>query len=419
MKNQKPNSTQGNSTPMWERRQFLAAGATMLAAPLLSGVTARGQSRETGAPAAEASPTPTPLGSRKMRALQLTAFRRPLELADLPVAAPGCDGALVRVEACGICRSDWHFWNQDWTWMGLTLPLPTVLGHEVGGIVEEVGSDVRSVKVGDQVTIPFHEADGTCPYCREGLYNLCDHEIIPAIQRSGGWAQSVTITAADLNCIRLPTAVDTLSAAALGCRYMTAYRAVTHQGHVRPGQWLAVHGCGGVGLSAVQIAAAMDAMVVAIDIFDNKLAKARDEGAVVTINARGLSPEKVGQAVKEATGGGVHVSIDALGRAFTVHQSIQSLRKRGRHVQVGLTSQEERGQVALPIDTVVTVEWEIVGSKGNPQPNYAELLALVARKKLNPARLVTRQIALSDVTDTLQRMTRFDTVGFEVITRFT
>lgn len=217
-----------------------------------------------------------------------------------------------------------------------------------------------------------------------------------------------------------PTArAHTLSAAALGCRYMTAYRAVAHQGRVQPGQWVAVHGCGGVGLSAVQIAASADAMVVAIDVSDNKLAKAREEGAVVTVNARDLSPERVGQAVKDATGGGVHVSIEALGRAFTVQQSIQSLRKGGRHVQVGLTSQEERGLVAIPIDTIVTGEWEVVGSKGNPHPNYAELLALVARRKLNPARLVTRQIALSDVTDTLERMTRFETVGFEVITRFT
>jgi propanol-preferring alcohol dehydrogenase len=200
---------------------------------------------------------------------------------------------------------------------------------------------------------------------------------------------------------------------------MTAYRAVVDRGREQPGQWVAVHGCGGVGLSAVQIAAAMEAMVVAVDVFDRKLAKARDEGAVVTINARGLTPEQVGQAVKDATGGGVHVSIDALGRAFTVHQSIQSLRKHGRHVPAGLTSQEERGQVAIPVDVLVNREWEVVGSLGNPQPNYAELLALVRRQKLNPARLVTREIALGDVTDTLERMTRFDTVGFEVMTRFT
>jgi D-arabinose 1-dehydrogenase-like Zn-dependent alcohol dehydrogenase len=395
---------------MISRRQFNKHGAATLAGlALAQGSTFRAEAAGSIAPAT---------ASRTMRATQLTAFRRPLEVVEIPVAAPRADGAVVRVEASGVCRSDWHFWNEDWTWMGLNLPLPTVLGHEVGGVVEEVGPDVRTFKVEDRVTIPFHEADGTCPYCRAGHQNLCDHEIIPAVHRSGGWAQYITVTAADLNCIRLPEGVDTLSAAALGCRYMTAYRAVVHQGRVRPGQWVAVHGCGGVGLSAVQIAAAMDAMVVAVDVFDNKLAKAGDEGAVVTINARGLSPEQVAQAVRDATGGGVHVSIDALGRAFTVHQSIQSLRKRGRHVQVGLTSQEERGHVAIPIDLIVTGEWEVVGSKGNPHPNYAELLALVARQKLDPARLVTRQIALEDVTDTLQRMTRFETVGFEVITRF-
>ena len=293
------------------------------------------------------------------------------------------------------------------------------MGHEVGGVVVEVGGDVRTVKVGDRVTIPFHEADGTCPQCRAGFQNLCDHVVIPAIHRTGGWAQYVTITAADLNCIRLPEGVDTLSAAALGCRYMTSYRAIVHRGRVQPGEWIAVHGCGGIGLSAVPIATAMDGMVVAVDVDDRKLTKAREEAAVATINARGLSPEQVGQAVIDATGGGAHVSIDGLGRSFTAQQSVQSLRKRGRHVQVGLTSQEERGQVAIPIDALVNNEWEMMGTLGNPQPNYPELLALVAKHKLNPARLVTRQIVLNDVTDTLQRMTRFDTVGFEVITRFT
>lgn len=356
---------------------------------------------------------------RTMRAAQITAFRRPLQVAEVPVEAPRPDGAVVRVEASGVCRSDWHFWNQDLGWVGFNLPLPANTGHEVGGVVEEVGRDVRTIKVGDRVTIPFHEADGTCPECRAGYQNLCDHMLVAGVHRTGGWAQYVTVTAADLNCIRLPEGVDSLSAAALGCRYMTAYRAVIDRGRVQPGQWLAVHGCGGVGLSAVQIAAAADAMVVAVDVDDRKLAKARDEGAAATINVRGLTPEQVGQAVKDATGGGAHVSLDALGRAFTFHQSIQSLRKRGRHVQAGITSQEERGQVAIPVDMLVMMEWEVVGSLGNPHPKYAELLALVARQKLRPARLVTREIALDDVNDTLERMTRFDTVGFEVITRFT
>jgi propanol-preferring alcohol dehydrogenase len=353
-----------------------------------------------------------------MRVAQMTEFRRPIQVVEVPVAAPRADGAVVRVEASGVCRSDWHFWNQDLAWMGLNLVLPANTGHEVGGVVEEIGHDVRTVKVGDRVTIPFHESDGTCPQCRAGYQNVCDHMIMPGVQRLGGWAQYVTVTAADLNCIQLPDGVDSLSAAALGCRFMTAYRAVTGQGRVQPGQWVAVHGCGGVGLSAVQIAAEADAFVIAIDVEDRKLAKAREEGAVGTVNARGLTPEQVGQAVKDATGGGAHISIDALGRGFTFHQSFYSLRKRGRHVQVGITSQEEKGQVSLPLDLLTNLELEVVGSLGNPHPKYAELLQLVAQKKLWPARLVTRQIALADVTDTLERMTRFDTVGFEVITRF-
>lgn len=355
---------------------------------------------------------------RTMRTAQITAYRQPLRIVDVPVAPPGPDGAVIRVEASGVCRSDWHFWNHDLEWLGFELPLPANTGHEVGGVVEEVGRDVRTTKVGDRVTIPFHESDGTCPECRAGYPNLCDHVIVGGFQRVGGWSQYVTVTAADLNCIRLPDEVDSLSAAALGCRYMTAYRAVVDRGNVRPGEWLAVQGCGGVGLSAVQIAAAAGALVVAIDVDERKLAKAHEEGALVTINARGLAPEQVGQAVKDATGGGVQVSIDALGRAFTFHQSLHSLRKRGRHVQVGVTSQEERGQIALPADLLVMMEWDVVGSLGNPHPRYAELLELVARKKLNPAGLVTREISLSEVNDTLDRMTRFDTVGFEVITRF-
>jgi D-arabinose 1-dehydrogenase-like Zn-dependent alcohol dehydrogenase len=245
--------------------------ATVAGAALARGLTVRAE--------AEAQTGATPgIASRTMRAAQMTAFRHPLQVAEIPVAAPRADGAVVRVGASGICRSDWHIWNEDWTWMGLNLRLPTVLGHEVGGVVEEVGPDVRTVRMGDRVTIPFHEADGTCPYCRAGHQNLCDHEVIPAIHRSGGWAQYITVTAADLNCIRLPEEVDSLSAATLGCGYMTAYRAVVDRGRVQPGQWVAVHGCGGVGLSAVQIAAAMDAMVVAVDVFDHKLAKARGEG---------------------------------------------------------------------------------------------------------------------------------------------
>jgi len=359
--------------------------------------------------------TSKPTSTRTMRAMQITEFRKPLVLVDAPIISPRPDGALIRVEACGVCRSDWHFWNQD-----MELKLPAIPGHEVGGVVEEVGRDVKNIKVGDRVTIPFHESDGTCPQCRDGFPNLCDNAIMAPQKRPGGWAEYVTVVNADFNCIKLPDEVDMLSASALGCRYMTAYHAVIHQGKVKPGQWLAMQACGGIGLSAVQIAAVADALVVAVDIDDVKLARAKEEGAVATVNAKGLTPKQVGDAVKEATKGGAHISIDGLGRAFTLQQSLHSLRKRGRHVQVGVTTHEEKnGEVAIFVNDFVMNELEFVGSLGNPQPKYAELMELVARKKLQPARLVTKEISLKDVNDTLKRMDDYDTLGFEVITRFT
>lgn len=244
MNNQHPNFKKKNSPSRLGRREFAIASAGLIATPLLADVIAQSQSE--AAEAAGTTRTPSAKGFQTMRALQLTEFRRPLEVTQVSVAPPRADGAVVRVEASGVCRSDWHFWNQDWIWMGFNLKLPTILGHEVGGVVEEVGPNVRTVKVGNRVSILFHEADGTCPYCRAGYQNRCENEIIAGVHRTGGWAQYITVTNAELICIRLPDGVDTLSAAALGCRYMTAYRAVVHQGRVQPGQWIAVHGCGGV-----------------------------------------------------------------------------------------------------------------------------------------------------------------------------
>lgn len=350
-----------------------------------------------------------------MRAAVMTAFRQPLEVKQVPDPTPGPRDAVIRVQAEGICRSDWHAWMGDWTWFGFSPQLPVVMGHEMGGVVEAVGSEVRRLKPGDRVTVPFHEGCGVCAYCLSGRPNLCDNVQVPGFSHDGGYAQFARIPNADFNCITLPEGVDALTAAAMGCRYMTAYHAVTMQGRVQPGQWVAVHGAGGVGLSAVQIAAAAGANVIAVDIDDAKLEKARQEGAVATVNARAA---KAPEAIREITKGGAHVSIDALGIGDTVISSVTCLRKGGRHVQVGLTTQKEQGMVALPVDVMVLMELEFVGSLGNPHPKYAELLALVERGRLNPKALVTREVALEEASNVLQAMTDFKTIGFNVITDF-
>lgn len=350
-----------------------------------------------------------------MKAAVLRALHQPLEIASLPEPQPGPDDLVVRVEAEGICRTDWHVWNGDWGWVGLTPTLPLVLGHELGGTVVSVGADVRRFKVGDRVTVPFHESCGRCYYCVTGRGNLCDAMQFLGLTHDGGYAELARIVNADFNCVLLPDNVDALTAAAIGCRYMTAYHAVVRQGRLRPGDWVAVHGSGGVGLSAVQIASALGGQVIAVDLDPAKLDRAREEGAVATVNA---GTEDVAGAIRELTGGGADVCIGALGVASLVQNAVMSLRKGGRLAQVGLTSQAEQGMVSLPLDHIIETEISIVGSVGNPQSDFPALLNLVRRGILRPASIVGSTLALEDVSDVISSMTGFNTMGFSVITSF-
>lgn len=350
-----------------------------------------------------------------MKAAVLHALHQPLEITSLPEPQPGADDLVVRVEAEGICRTDWHVWNGDWGWVGLTPTLPLVLGHELGGTVVSVGADVRRFKVGDRVTVPFHESCGRCGYCVTGRGNLCDAMQFLGLTHDGGYAELARIVNADFNCVLLPDSVDALTAAAIGCRYMTAYHAVVRQGRLRPGDWVAVHGSGGVGLSAVQIASALGGQVIAVDLDAAKLDRAREEGAVATVNA---GTEDVAGTIRELTGGGADVCIGALGVASLVQNAVMSVRKGGRLAQVGLTSQAEQGMVSLPLDHIIETEISIVGSVGNPQSDYPALLNLVRRGILRPASIVGSTLALEDVSDVISSMTSFNTMGFSVITSF-
>ena len=192
-----------------------------------------------------------------MKAAVMTKFRAPLEVRELPDPTPGPKDALVRVEGCGICRSDWHLWQGDWKWVGVEVNLPLVMGHEFGGVVEAVGSEVNNFKPGDRVTAPFHMSCGHCEYCYRGRSNLCQTHGVIGTNFNGSYGRLVLVPNATVNLVRLPDEVDFLSAAAIGCRYMTAYHGVVDQAKVRPGEWVAVFGIGGVGLSAVQIASTL------------------------------------------------------------------------------------------------------------------------------------------------------------------
>jgi D-arabinose 1-dehydrogenase-like Zn-dependent alcohol dehydrogenase len=322
-----------------------------------------------------------------VRALYFEAFGGPLTVRDLPAPDPAPDGVVVEVAASGICRSDWHGWQGH----DPGVALPHVPGHELAGTVAAVGPGVRRWAVGDRVTVPFVNACGRCAQCAAGEHQVCPHQTQPGFTHWGSLAQFVALDAADVNLVGLPDDLAASTAATLGCRYATAFRAVVHVAAVRPGEWVAVHGCGGVGLSAVQIAAAAGARVVAVDVSSEALALARRVGAEITVHGE----DDVPAAVADLTGGGAHVSLDTLGAAVTCANSVRSLRPRGRHVQVGLLPPAQ-GRPEVPMDRVIALELAVLGSHGMAAHAYPELLGLVATGRLRPQALVTREIGLDE-----------------------
>lgn len=199
---------------------------------------------------------------------------------------------------------------------------------------------------------------------------------------------------------------------------MTAYHALAERAGLDGGEWLAVHGCGGVGLSAVQLGDALGARIVAVDVDDDALSLARDLGADETVNPNDLDEETVPDRVRNLTDGGADVSVDALGIAETCRNSVRSVRPRGTHVQVGLTTEAERGEVSLPTDWMTRWEVSFVGSRGMPPTSYDDLFALVEATDVDPAALVSEELALSEVSERLAAMGEYDARGVEVVTDF-
>ena len=343
-----------------------------------------------------------------MRAVLFRTFGAPLGIETVPDPSPPADGVVLRVEATGVCRSDWHAWlghDPD-------VVLPHVPGHELAGVVEAVGPLVTRWRVGDRVTVPFVLGCGKCPRCADGQQHVCDHQFQPGFTAWGSFADYVALPRADANLIALPHTMGFAEAASLGCRFATSFRAVVDQAQVQPGQWLAVHGCGGVGLSAVMIATAMGVNTIAVDIADDALALAKACGASITVNARNTEPVA---AIRDVTGGGAHASIDAVGTSATCIASIRSLRTQGRHVQVGLML-AEHATPPVPMALLHSREIVLVGSHGMPAHAYPRLLALVAAGRVVPGALVTSQLTLSEGAHHLSRMGDFPGSGMAVIT---
>ncbi len=346
-----------------------------------------------------------------MRAAVYNEFQKPLSIQNVPDPTPSEDGVVICVKATGLCRSDWH------GWMGHDpdIRLPHVPGHELAGVIEATGKGVVRWSIGDRVTLPFVCGCGNCPQCASGNHQVCDRQFQPGFTHWGSFAEYVAVDYADINLVQLPDEINFVTAASLGCRFVTSFRAIVDQGKVSAGQWVAVHGCGGVGLSAIMIASALGAHVVAVDISEEKLAFARSIGAAVTVNA--TNTKDVVENIKDITESGAHVSIDALGSRDTCFNSIASLRKRGKHIQVGLML-GDHSHPTVPMGKIIANELEIIGSHGMQAHRYPAMMAMIQAGKLSPEKLMGKTISLDESLNELANMDNFSGTGVTIIDKF-
>ena len=346
-----------------------------------------------------------------MRAAVYHEFNGPITVEDLPDPAVPDHGVVIEVRASGLCRSDLFAWHGHDPGMAL----PHVPGHELAGVVAEAGPGVTRWSAGDRVTAPFCCGCGACEQCAAGNEQICDNYFQPGFTHWGSFAAYCAIDHADTNVAALPTAMSFEHGSILGCRMITAYRALIERARLAGGEWLAVHGCGGLGLCMVMIGTAVGAQVVAVDIDEDALALATAMGATAAVAADPDSGRATVGAVREATGGGAHVSVDALGNADVAANSVRCLRKQGRHVQAGLLSARA---TALPLATIIMKELEVLGTKGMSARQYPDLMELIAKTGMDLGLLVSRTMGLGDLPDAFETMAAFGGSGVAVVTDF-
>jgi alcohol dehydrogenase len=343
-----------------------------------------------------------------MKAAYYETFKGPVTITQLPDPIPAANGVIIQVKATGLCRSDWHgLQGHD-----SDIHLPHVPGHELAGIIVATGSDIRSWKKDDRVTVPFCIGCGTCVQCTHGQQQICDQYYQPGFTGWGSFAEYVRIPYAENNLVRLPENMDFVTAAVLGCRFITSWRGITVQGSLKAGDFIAVHGCGGVGLSAIMISAAMGAVPIAIDIDNKKLEFAKTIGAAYTINAREVG--QVPDAVISITKGGAHVSVDALGSWETCKNSIRCLRKQGKHIQLGLMAGSEANP-PLPMHEVIAKELQLIGSHGMQAHQYPKMMDWISSGKMHPEKLLGKIISLEESCEALTDLDSFRNTGVTVI----
>lgn len=343
-----------------------------------------------------------------MRAAVVRNFNDDLSVETVP--DPDCpeNGVVLEVAACGVCRSDYHGWSGGHPMVGDG----SILGHEYCGTVVEAGARAQH-RVGDRLIAPFILGCGTCAACQTGVSNTCANQIVPGFGAPGAYAQYVAVPF-DHNLVHLPESLSPALAAGLGCRVTTAWHALTDRANLRAGEWVAIHGTGGIGLSALLLAKMLGARVIVVDIVADKLTHAATHGADATVNAAECD---AAEAIREITGGGAQVSIEALGIAQTTNASVECLAILGRHVQVGMPTGS--GMLEVNMRAIYTKQLSFFGTRGMPSWKYPTLLEMIERGEVDISPMLARQVPLSGASSELHAMKGPTPPGTAVITDFT
>ena len=340
-----------------------------------------------------------------MRAAVVREFNADLSIETVP--DPDCpdNGVVLKVASCGVCRSDYH----GWTGGHPKVQDGSIMGHEYCGTVVAAGPNAQ-YEIGDRLIAPFILGCGSCAACHTGLSNTCAHQIVPGFGAPGAYAEYVAVPY-DHNLVYLPESLTPALAAGLGCRVTTAWHALTDRAAVKAGEWVAIHGTGGVGLSALLLAKMLGAQVVVVDIVDEKLAHAKDHGADATVNA---AKTDAAEAIRDITGGGAQVSIEALGIAATTNASVECLATLGRHVHVGMPAGD--GLMEINMRAIYSKQLSFFGTRGMPSWKYPSLLGMIARGDVDISPMVAREIGLSGASAELRAMSGPTSPGTAVIT---
>ena len=338
-----------------------------------------------------------------MRAAVFHGSGMPLEVTEVETPTPGYGEALVRVAGCGMCHTDLHYLDHG---VRTFKKPPLILGHEAAGVVHSIGEGVEERVSGDRVLIPAVLSCGRCRYCRAGRENLCEHMVMPGNDIDGAYAEFIKVPAAEL--VPVPDELPLDKACVIADAISTPYHAVKNRGRVRPGDTVAVVGCGGVGLNVVQCARIAGGRVIAIDVSKERLALAGELGAEVTLDPSEYDrPDK---EIRKLTDGGVDVAFEAIGKPETIELGFSLIRKGGRLCVIGYSG----APVSLSAARLMYYELELVGSLGCGGGQYPEILSLVESGRLLLDPVVSGSVPLDDINDGFDLLRRGEGVRWVV-----